>query len=322
MLGRIAIVVAGLTVALALPGRSLALGDVSLYLPPTALGTPPSKLAAWTLQAWADDGSAPYVTLERLSANRRVRETHILNGGVASLTFDGKRGSFQAQVGTALQVSMAIAATRSSGPVIDCSGRMRVPIVLRGTFVLGTGTRFFGTIHRSRATGVVWFKAEAPPDCSAPTSPALCAPGSAFGVGGIEAVARGRLMTWASPAIRPWTSATILAFGPVSPEAVVGPSPEWSHVMTVFGLNPLTGALPTLTVHMPPWSPIQGDGTFTARQTSEQIDNGCRTATTTGAFEGSFRAQFAGWGVRTLQIGPSDTASYDVRTSPFNLSTR
>jgi hypothetical protein len=301
-----------MVVALALPGRSLALDDLSLYMAPTSLGTPPSKLAAWTLQASVSDGAPPYVTFERWSRRGRVREMHILNlSGAASVTFDGKAGTFEANFGSTLRVTMAIAATRSNGPVVDCAGRMRVPIDLRGTFALRTGTRFFGVIRRARAFGTVSFKAEAPPDCAAPTS-AGCTPGSSLAFGRTG----GWLLGWTNVASLPWTSAAILAIGPASPDEMVGTSPVWSHWMTVMGLNPLTGTLPTLTMRMPAWSPVQGGGTFTARQTSEQVADGCAITSTTGTFEGSFRARFAGWGVRTVQIGPADTASYQVRTSP------
>jgi hypothetical protein len=83
----------------------------------------------------------------------------------------------------------------------------------------------------------------------------------------------------------------------------------WYHVMYALGSNPLSGQLPTIAAHLTGSLPIQGSGTFTAQQTSTEVDGACRNTSTTGTFDGTLRARFAGWGLRTVRFS-ADHASY------------
>ena len=83
----------------------------------------------------------------------------------------------------------------------------------------------------------------------------------------------------------------------------------WYHVMYALGTNPLSGQLPTISAHLTGSLPIQGSGTFTAQQTSTEVDGACRNTSTTGAFDGTLRTRFAGWGLRTVRFS-ADYASY------------
>jgi hypothetical protein len=84
----------------------------------------------------------------------------------------------------------------------------------------------------------------------------------------------------------------------------------WYHVMYALGSNPLSGQLPTIAAHLTGPLPIQGSGTFTAQQTSSEVNGACRSTSTTGTFDGTFRVRFAGWGLRTVRLSPADHASY------------
>jgi hypothetical protein len=84
----------------------------------------------------------------------------------------------------------------------------------------------------------------------------------------------------------------------------------WYHVMYALGFNPLAGQLPTIAARLASPLPIQGSGTFTARQTSTETNGACSAVTTTGTFTGLFRARFAGWGMRTVRLNPADDARY------------
>jgi hypothetical protein len=84
----------------------------------------------------------------------------------------------------------------------------------------------------------------------------------------------------------------------------------WYHVMYALGFNPLSGQLPTIAARLASPLPIQGSGTFTARQTSTETNGACSAVTTAGTFTGFFRARFAGWGMRSVRFNPADDARY------------
>ena len=50
----------------------------------------------------------------------------------------------------------------------------------------------------------------------------------------------------------------------------------WYHVMYALGSNPLSGQLPTIAAQLAGPLPIQGSGTFSAQQTSTEMDGACR----------------------------------------------
>src|SRR5262249_4064674 len=130
---------------------------------------PPSKLAAWSLEGRAGNGVLAWLNLKRSFGNARAQELHSLamTGG-ASVAFDGERGSFEVELGHSLSVKMTITATATTGTVVDCDGRTRTPVELRGRFILRSGTRFFGTIRRTHLRGVVYFNGKPPPNCTSP----------------------------------------------------------------------------------------------------------------------------------------------------------
>ena len=108
-------------------------------------------------------------------------ESHDLRGGarsVSSVAFDGRRGTWRVDVGSSLAVRMTIAPSAPARPLgrsFDCRGRfMQAPVVLRGRFTVRTGTRFFGTIRRSRLAGTIVFNTGGSLDCS--PLPTVCAP--------------------------------------------------------------------------------------------------------------------------------------------------
>ena len=60
----------------------------------------------------------------------------------------------------------------------------------------------------------------------------------------------------------------------------------WYHVMRLerLGFDPLGGTPPTIGVRLPAALPVQGDGTFTASDTSTGTRGACRTAESSGTF--------------------------------------
>jgi hypothetical protein len=298
----------GAAMVLALPGRALALDHLALYVAPGRPAAQPGQLSGWRLSATVYEAfpglDSVRVGLARSFRQGRAGEAHNFYGGPPSgLSFDGARGTWVRRFGTTLAVRMAIVATGMPRPVganVACRGEFQqVPVALRGTLALRTGTRFFRTVRRTRASGTVVFHSTGRVDCSpAPPATGTCEPASTLFLHQNGPARTGGISVTSAAG-----GETVLAFGDV-------PGPQWYHVMTLSGFNPLAGSAPTLGVEMPAGSPIQGGGTFTAGATSEQTASGCRTVTASGAFEGSFRARFAGWGARTLRVVPSDSATY------------
>jgi hypothetical protein len=65
-----------------------------------------------------------------------------------------------------------------------------------------------------------------------------------------------------------------------------------------------------IQARLPSALPITGAGTFVAQRTSDEVRGVCRTASTTGTFNGTFRTRFMGWGPRTLRLRPADSAAH------------
>ena len=303
------VVILGLAAVLFLPQSGGAVADdVVLRLAPVTLAHPPGKLAAWTLEGGAGNGVLAWLNLRRSYRNGRAEGLHtVAMIGGPSVAFDGKHGSFEADLGRSLSVKMAITATATTGTVVDCDGRTRMPVELRGQLTLRTGTRFFGTVRRSHLSGVVYFNGEPPPSCTRPpTIVAPCPRGSTLYVNQPPAFLG---MSNFSPTL-PDSVSTMLAFGPISPEQVTGSAPEWSHIMRVPTYR-VRGILPTLTVGLPASSPIRGSGMFTGEQTTETMQDGCQRVTTNGTFEGALRTHFTGWGARSIRFESTQTA-YEV----------
>ena len=93
------------------------------------------------------------VTLSRSFPAGRGDELHAFRAAPKqTVTFDGQSGRWEARFGNALTLRMEIEATgarESSDPPLPCLGTFaKVPVTLRGTFVLRTRTKFFRTVRR------------------------------------------------------------------------------------------------------------------------------------------------------------------------------
>lgn len=304
-----ALVLAG---ALAAPGSAYAIDHVTLQVNPTSLRGKPG----WQLTPGYAPGPEFFggteivgVTLRRKFRNGAAEEVHGLRQslGTRTFSFDGRRGTWRSQrlLGDVLTVNMTVTATGAERPVpgfLSCRGDfVAVPVILRGTYVLRTKTRYFGTIRRTQFRGLVTYNGGGAPDCTA--SPVMiCTGWTQFSAqnqrGDGDAVS-----VFAEAA----TTSLTLAFR--EPVGRVGP--VWYHWMLLTGFNPLVGELPTFEVRLPASMPITGSGTFTAGQSSESSVGPCRTTDVRGTFTGTFRTRFTGWGLRTLSVNTAD-ARYRV----------
>jgi hypothetical protein len=300
-----ALVVAG---ALALPAPALAIDHVSLFVSPSALDKPGWRLTASVPAPERLGGEIVGVTLRRAFLDGRAEERHALRASVRTVrtvSFDGRRGRWNVRdyLGPVLNANMRIVATGAARPRNDpfgCRGAfVQVPVVLRGTFALRTGTAFFGTVRRVRLRGVVIFNSGGPVDCTPPSS-TLCTPSTALTAWNADST---QTVT-ATPNASGWLS---LGFRDPAGTTPVANS-AWYHWMSVSQFDPLTGQLPTLELRAPSTLPIAGTGTFTAGETSESQSGPCQTTTVKGTFTGTFRARFAGWGMREVALSGSQAA--------------
>jgi hypothetical protein len=328
MVRRSVVLTVAVGAALGLPARGYAVGHVVLDISPTRIAAPASAkasrqeraraeaLAAWRLSGRvvtrdfyrAGDAEIFGVTLSRSLARGRGDELHALRAAPEqTVTFDGVRGRWQARFGRTLTISMEIVGTgaqRSSDPPLLCRGNFaQMPVRLRGTFVLRTGTKFFRTIRRAKLTGVVRFDPAGLVDCTPVASP-VCGRSSTLSVSHrLSGTSDATLLM--SPDENGWTT---LSFADRTAASSAGYT--WYHVMYALGFNPLSGQLPTIAARLPSTLPIQGGGTFSAQQTSTETQGACRTVSATGTFNGTFRVRFAGWGARSVRLNPADFARY------------
>ena len=296
------VVLAVVGAALALPAPAHAIDHVSLQLHPSAVPGKP---------AWRLTGTAPGpeffggneilgVTLARAVASGRGEESHGLRVTLRSrtLAFDGRQGTWRTRgLGNVLAVNMRIASTgapRSVSGYLGCLGDFAEQrVVLRGTFVLRTRTRYFGSVRRASFHGVVTYNRGGAVDCSQPSASA-CTPWtllSAAGANGDLSVGTQGRSGYMSVAFR---------------ERLAGTAAVWYHAF-VLRLIDTVGSLPTIEVRVPSGLPLSGGGTFSAHETAGGTDGACGLATTSGSFVGSFDARFAGWGLRTLALNGSAT---------------
>jgi hypothetical protein len=311
--------------ALMLPARGYAVDHVVLDISPTRIAAPVSAkaskqerarikaLAPWRFHGRVvgrdfyrfGDPEIFGVTLSRSFPGGRGDELHAFRAApVQTVTFDGQRGRWQARFGNTLTISMEITKTggqQSTEPPLPCRGTFaKVPVRLRGSFVLRTGTKFFRTIRRVTLTGLMTFAPSGLVDCT-PLSSAACGHSSTLSLSH-RASGTSDATLLMSPDENGWTT---LSFADRS-----GASYTWYHVMYALGSNPLSGQLPTIAARIASPLPIQGSGTFKAQQTSTETNGVCSTVLTTGTFNGMFRARFAGWGTRTVRLSPADDARY------------
>ena len=314
--------------ALALPAQGYAVDKLVLDISPTRIASPVSAkaskqerarikaLAPWRLSGRVvgrdfyrfGDAEIFGVSLSRSFPGGRGNELHAFRAAPAqTVTFDGQRGRWDARFGNALTLRMAIAATGAQQPAepqLPCRGNFaKVPVSLRGTFVLRTGTKFFRTIRRVTLTGLMTFVPTGPVDCT-PISPPECSHSSTLSLSH-RASGTSDATLLMSPDENGWTT---LSFADRRAASSAGYT--WYHVMYALGSNPLSGQLPTIDARLASPLPIQGSGTFKAQRTSTETNGACTTALTTGTFNGTFRARFAGWGARTLRLNPADDARY------------
>ncbi len=286
-----------IVVALAAPAGAQAADFVALTVDKTSVAP------GWTLSATVTNGSffrgdeIVGLTLRRSFLGGRAEEQHALRAHPkqTTISFDGRTGRWRtgSRLGSAATVDLAIEATGAPVTVEDawgCGGGFaQVPVRLTGTLTLRTGTRFFGTIRKTRLTGFVTTDTGAV-NCDRP-GPTVCTPSAALQAGtagGSVSVAPREL---------------VLQF-----RQAAGPA-AWYHVMTVRGYEALSGSLPTLGVPTPP-AAVRGSARFAGQSATESSLGACRTTRTSGAATGSFATTFAGWGARTLRLAPGVPASF------------
>jgi hypothetical protein len=322
------VLVVAVGAALVLPAQGYAVDHVVLDISPTRVAAPVSAKASKqerarvkALAAWRLDGRVVGrdfyrfadpeifgVTLSRSFPGGRGHELHAFRAApVQTVAFDGQRGRWEARFGNALTLSMEIAATGAQQPAeppLPCRGTFaRVPVSLRGSFVLRTGTKFFRTIRQVTLTGLVTFAPTGLVDCTPLSSPE-CSHSRTLSLSH-RASGTSDAMLLMSPDEKGWTT---LSFADRSAASSAGYT--WYHVMYALGFNPLSGQLPTIAARLASPLPIQGSGTFKARQTSTETNGACSTVLTTGTFKGMFRARFAGWGTSTMRLNPADDARF------------
>ena len=311
MTGRTALLVAAVGAALAVPGNAAAVDHVTLFVSPTTLSQPGWKLSAAVAGPTERTARETFgISLTRKLGNGRGDEQHGLRAApTGTVSFDGRNGRWRARLGTVVAIGMTLTATgpaRELGEFQGCRGAFAsVPVRLRGSFVLRTGTSFFGTIRRPVLSGSVTFNRGGPVDCSAPAFE-ICSPSSV-----LTAVRQGSAGPAATLLLSPdaggWLTLSFADRGGKLPAGTT-----WYHVMRAerLGFDPLAGRPPSIAVDLPAALAVRGSGTFAATETTQGTRGECRRVTTTGTFAGSFRTRFAGWGARTVAFARSGLASF------------
>jgi hypothetical protein len=290
-------------VAATLPAGAQAADSTYLSLDPAKVA-PGWKLGGAVMSARSYAATDIFgLTLTRSFLAGRGEETHALRAHHqrSTISFDGRTGSWRTsgQVGTVAVIDMRVEA---AGPAVavdellGCRGELtRTTVALTGTLVLRTGTRFFGTVRRTRLTGTVT-STSSPLDCKVAAA-TVCEQSSSLYAGSPKAsvnASRRSLVLQFSEALRVTTQGTV----------------NWYHVLRAGGYDALAGASPALTATAPRGTRIRGKATFAVRSTSETTAAGCRLTSMDGTAIGTFGATFTGWGERTLRLGPRAFAVY------------
>ena len=151
---RTALLVAAVGAALVVPRNAAAVDHVTLFISPTKLSPSGWKLSAAVVGATAPGARETFgISLTRKLGNGRGEEQHGLRAApTGTVSFDGRSGRWAARFGTVVAIGMTVTAigqTKDVGESLGCRGAFAtVPVRLRGSFVLRTGTSFFGTIRR------------------------------------------------------------------------------------------------------------------------------------------------------------------------------
>jgi hypothetical protein len=204
-----------------------------------------------------------------------ARERHHLNLHPVGPTimFDSATGHWRV-ASTKLVVDLTVTAVGEPEPVeewLGCRGAFaRVPVRLDGTFAVKTGKAPFGTIRRTSLRASVTYNTGGPVVCSA---------------GG--ACADEEWLTAFNA-----TGGTLRVGLTRRSAALFFRDRFWTHLVEFAGIDSVSGALPRFSVRLPGY----GRGTFVAGDREESVEGDCRSTRTTGAFTGSFRATFTGWG--------------------------
>jgi hypothetical protein len=194
---------------------------------------------------------------------------------------------------------------QSADPPLPCRGTfVRVPVKLRGSFVLRSATSFFGTIRSVSLRGYITYSPVGLVDCSPPRPSPTCGSAAFLGAGHRFSATSDAMLIMSSEE-NGWATLTF-----ADRRAASSAGYTWYHVMTVVGVNPLSGRLPAISAGLPSTARIGGSGTFTARQISTEQEGTCMTTTATGSLSGTFRTRFAGWGSRSVTYAPADFVSY------------
>ena len=271
-----------------LPSSASAADFIALTVSPTLVAP------GWTLSATVTNGSFSRgdeiagLTLRRSFLRGRAEEQHALRAhpDPTTISFDGRRGRWAATLGSAAGVNLAIETTGAPVAVEEawgCRGPfVRLPVSLRGTLMLRTGTRFFKTIRRTRLAGFITTNV-GPVSCDPPAAGA-CEPSVALHAGRLES------SVLASP--------RRLGLQFREPVSTTGGSVAWYHVVAATGYDALAGTPPAVRVA----TPIRGSLRFVGQETKESSFGACRTTSTTGSASGTLGTTFVGWGARTLRL--------------------
>jgi hypothetical protein len=295
--------IAAVGAALALPGNAGAVDQVTLFVSPTKLSQRGWNLSAAVVAPRSAGARETFgVSLTRAFGNRRGEELHGFRAApTGTIAFDGRSGRWRARIGSLVTIDMAVTAIGAESPIGEsqgCRGALStVPVRLRGSFVLRTGTSFFGTIRRLGLAGSVTFSRGGPVDCAAPAAE-TCSPSTVLTASGGPAAT-----LVLSPDAGSWLTLSFADRGAAA-------AATWYHVMRIerFGFDRLVGAPPTFGVSLPAGLAVRGSGSFTATETTSGTRGACRRVASTGTFSGRFSTRFAGWGGRVAVFGRSGLA--------------
>ena len=324
------LLVVAVAAALAAPGAARAADHLSLDAS-TRLG---GALSGWRLTVHADSGDlyatddvdpspltrGGYVRVRLVRRAGRVDERHDLIGLPTSdtIAFDGTSGTgalnVRSELGSSLAIRMTISPTGAPTPTkaLSCAGGtfVSVPVRLAGQFELATGTRLFGTLRPASLSGRLIYNTGGHVSECFDQPVAVCTAGEELR---------------ASVALGPGAARPVVVLGAVwAPKEryayaawssyLRGPAePEWKHQLFVdLPRRPFSGKLRKLRLRLAPRGPLRGSGVFAGRRigTFPAPECGGPEIHAFGPLEGTFRADFHGWG--RLKLPGRLNAEYDT----------
>jgi hypothetical protein len=324
---RLALVVVG-AAAFAAPAGARAADHLSLDAS-TRLG---GALAGWRLAVHADSGDVyatddpatqspltrgGYVRVRLVRRAGAADERHDLIGLPTSdtIAFDGTAGTLdvRSELGSALAIRMAISTAGTATPTnaLACTGGsfVSVPVRLRGTFVLATGTRLFGTLRPAALSGRLISNRGGHVAGCFDRPVAACTPGEelsasvVLGPGAARpAVVLGAV--WAPRERYAYAAWISYLDGPADP--------EWKHQLFVdLPRRPFAGPPRHLRFRLPAHGPLRGSGLLRTTRVASTPAPECGSVETqaSGSLEGTFGAVYHGWG--RLKLPGRMNAEYD-----------